>query len=130
MNFRLKYISLKLNSVHGLKAELGKVIKYDRLVKEIAQITGCKTEVIPYAITWDGIVSKYHKGYRKRIGVSDRTHAYTQYLALKNTLEIILRDAKGGDYSKPLEEEAIENAIDKLCNEYSEEDEMSLYFLH
>ncbi|KAI5173387.1 hypothetical protein PAEPH01_1936, partial [Pancytospora epiphaga] len=29
----------------------------------------CKTKIIPYLITWDGMVTNYHKQYSREIGL-------------------------------------------------------------
>ena len=46
-------------------------------------------KIIPFVLTWDGIVTKYHKTYCKEIGITKKIEAYTQYIVLKKTLESI-----------------------------------------
>ena len=36
----------------------GKLRKYDLLANELGLIHGCKTRIIPYVLTWDGIITK------------------------------------------------------------------------
>ncbi|KAL4719725.1 hypothetical protein ACJJTC_004657 [Scirpophaga incertulas] len=61
--------------------------KYDLIANELSLIYKCKVKIIPYVITWDGLVTKYHKKYRKEIGIQPKTEAYIQSLVLKKTLE-------------------------------------------
>ncbi|EQB61882.1 hypothetical protein NAPIS_ORF00547 [Vairimorpha apis BRL 01] len=61
-------------------------------------IHGCKTRIIPYVLTWDGLVTKYHTKYRKALEISDRIEAYIQSVTLKKTLESVsLEYRRGGD---------------------------------
>ena len=66
-------------------------------------IYGCKTKIFLYVLTWDGIVTKYHTKYRKRLDVSDRiVEAYIQPVTLKKTLEnISLEYRRRGDINVP-----------------------------
>lgn len=43
-------------------------------------------------MTWDGVVTKYHKQYRTDIGLDNRTQAYVQSRVLKTTLESLTMD--------------------------------------
>ena len=45
-----------LNSVENEKMR-----KYDLLANELALMYKCKVRVVPYVMTWDGVVSIYHK---------------------------------------------------------------------
>ena len=58
----------------------------------MAAIHKCKAKIIPYVLTWDGIVTKYHKSYVKQIGLPKPVEAYIQYITLKKTLESISYD--------------------------------------
>ncbi|KAM0676747.1 hypothetical protein BDAP_002659 [Binucleata daphniae] len=49
-------------------------------------------EVIPYVITWDGITTKCHKTYRRKLEIDKHVEAYIQSLTLKKTLESITLD--------------------------------------
>jgi hypothetical protein len=80
------------------QVETEKLRKYDVLANELTQIHGFKTLIIPYVMTWDGVVSKYHDIYRRRLEISDRIQAYIQALVLKKTLESISMDfRRNGD---------------------------------
>ncbi|KAF9763050.1 hypothetical protein NGRA_1553 [Nosema granulosis] len=67
--------------------ETEKMRKYDLIANELSQIYGFKISIIPYVLTWDGVVKKYHEIYRRRLEISDRIEAYIQSLVLKKTLE-------------------------------------------
>ena len=49
----------------------------------------CRTRIIPYVMTWDGIVTKLHKRYANDIGITESVEAYIQAIVLKKTLESI-----------------------------------------
>jgi hypothetical protein len=38
------------------------------LAKELGMIYKCKIAIIPYVLTWDGIVTSFHKKYQKQLG--------------------------------------------------------------
>ena len=71
------------------KVETEKLRKYDVLANELGFIYKCKTVIIPYVTTWDGLVSPYHHKYVKMIGIPRTTEAYIQSLVLRKTLECI-----------------------------------------
>ena len=48
-------------------------------------------------MTWDGIVTNYHKKYSREIGISDSVEAYIQANVLKRTLESISFEHRRGD---------------------------------
>ena len=50
--------------------------KYDLIGNKLTFIYKCKVKIIPYVMTWEGLVTKYHKKYRDEIGI---------YLTLKHT---------------------------------------------
>ena len=69
--------------------ETEKKRKYDLLANELGLIYKAKTKIIPYVITWDGIVTKYHKSYLKELNITPTIEAYIQSVTLKKTLETI-----------------------------------------
>lgn len=71
--------------------------KYDILAKELELMYNYKSKIIPYVITWDGIVTKFHKSYAREIGLGSKTQAYIQYVVLKRTLESISIDHRRGE---------------------------------
>ncbi|KAI5169550.1 hypothetical protein PAEPH01_0804 [Pancytospora epiphaga] len=48
-----------------------KMHKYDVLANKLGQEYGCRTRNIPYVMTWDGVVTKYHRRHSKDIGITD-----------------------------------------------------------
>ena len=73
-----------------------KAKKYDLLAKEMGATHKCKTKIIPYVMTWDGIVTRFHKKYSKEIGLTTKIEAYIQYIVLKKTLESISFEYRRG----------------------------------
>ena len=63
--------------------------KYDVLANEVGAMHGAKTKIIPFVLTWEGIVTKFHEKYVKEIGLTPKIQAYIQYITLKKTLESI-----------------------------------------
>ena len=78
------------------QVENEKTRKYDLIANEIALTYKCKVKIIPYVMTWEGLVTKYHKKHRSEIGISTKTEAYIQSLVLKKTLESISFDRRRG----------------------------------
>jgi hypothetical protein len=58
----------------------------------------CDTRIIPYVMTWDGIVTTHHKRHLKELGISTSTEAYIQSRVLKMTLESISYDFRRGQH--------------------------------
>ncbi|TBU11092.1 hypothetical protein CWI38_1390p0010, partial [Hamiltosporidium tvaerminnensis] len=56
---------------------------------ELGLIYKCSVELIPYVMTWDGIVTKYHKSHLKRLEIPMNVEAYIQSIVLKKTVETI-----------------------------------------
>ena len=72
-------------------------------------------KIIPYVMTWEGLVTKYHKKHRDEIGLSAKTEAYIQSLVLKKTFESISFDRRRG-----IEEDDGHNEVDALVNKIAE----------
>jgi hypothetical protein len=53
-----------------------------------------KTRIIPWVMTWDGIVTKMHKYYLKELGISNNIEVYMQSLVIRKTLESISLDQR------------------------------------
>ena len=69
--------------------EVEKKRKYDLLANELSLLYKCKSRIIPYVMTWDGLVTKYHKMYMTELEVTNNIEAYIQSKVLKKTLESI-----------------------------------------
>ncbi|KAG0435891.1 hypothetical protein DMUE_4487 [Dictyocoela muelleri] len=83
-------IEIGVTSIENLKKyEVEKFQKYRLLAKEMDQLYGKKSIVVPYVITWDGVATEFNKKYRKIIDIDDRLHAYIQSVSFRLTSEII-----------------------------------------
>ena len=76
--------------------EVEKCRKYDLLAGELGQMYKCKTKIIPYVVSWDGIVTSYHKKYIKELGITKNIEAYIQSRILKKTLESVSFESRRG----------------------------------
>ena len=76
-----------------------KARKYDVLAKEMSAMHNCKSRIIPYVMTWDGIVTRFHSKYSKEIGLTTKIETYIQYIVLKKTLESISFEYRRADNS-------------------------------
>lgn len=83
------------------KVETEKLRKYDVLANELGQMHKCKTKIVPYVMTWEGIVTKLHKSYMQEIGITPQIEAYIQTRVLKKTLESISFDYRRGIEERP-----------------------------
>ncbi|TBT98324.1 hypothetical protein CWI36_2438p0010 [Hamiltosporidium magnivora] len=72
------------------------LIEYDLLANELGFVYKCSVEIIPYVMTWDGIVTKYYKTYVKRLQIPMNVEAYIQFIVLKKTVETISFDRLRG----------------------------------
>jgi hypothetical protein len=101
-------VEVGITSIDNLQqVETEKLRKYDLIANELSQIYGFKSSIIPYVVTWDGVVTKYHDIHRRRLGISDRIEAYIQSLVLKKTLESISLDfRRNGNLEEIVSEES------------------------
>ncbi|TBU12460.1 hypothetical protein CWI38_0748p0020 [Hamiltosporidium tvaerminnensis] len=94
---KITLIEVGITSQYSLQiVETEKLRKYDLLANELGLIYKCSVEIIPYVITWDGIVTKYHKTYLKRLQIPINVEAYIQSIVLKKTVETISFDRRRG----------------------------------
>ncbi|KAF7678815.1 hypothetical protein TCON_2548, partial [Astathelohania contejeani] len=56
---------------------------------ELGLLYKAKTKIIPYVMTWDGVVTKYHRNYLKELNITPTIEAHIQSTVLKKTLETI-----------------------------------------
>ena len=102
--------------------EVEKLRKYDLLANEMGQIYKCKVHVIPIVITWDGIVTKFHKSYCKQLGIEKYIKAYIQSVVLKRTFESISLEFRRNN---TLSSESRDNRVDAAIEEiWSKEEEV------
>ena len=96
--------------------------KYDVLANEMGAMHNCKTRIIPYVLTWDGIVTKFHKSYTKELGLTVKIQSYIQFIVLKKTLESISYEyRRDGDIATPIDTEKL---VTKEVPEISEPEEV------
>lgn len=78
------------------RVENEKMRKYDLIANELGLMYKCKVKIVPYVMTWDGVVTVYHKKYLKELGITPNIEAYIQSRVLKKTLEGISFDRRRG----------------------------------
>ena len=78
------------------QVETEKAHKYDLLAGEISQLYKCSVKIIPYVMTWDGVVTKCHKKYISELDVPPNVEAYIQTRVLRRTLESVSFEARRG----------------------------------
>ncbi|XP_015189380.1 PREDICTED: uncharacterized protein LOC107073304 [Polistes dominula] len=89
-------ITVKCNKPDIL-VESEKLRKYDILANKLTQIYSFQTKIIPFVLTWDGIVTKYHRKYKEALNIPFNLEAYIQYVSLKKTMESISMDFRRQD---------------------------------
>lgn len=93
--------------------ETEKARKYDLLADELAALYKCKVRVIPYVMTWEGVVTKKHCRFARELGVTAHVAAYMQTRVLKRTLETI-----SFEHRRSIEDTgragAVEEAIERI----------------
>ncbi|TBU12593.1 hypothetical protein CWI38_0702p0010, partial [Hamiltosporidium tvaerminnensis] len=108
---KITLIEVGITSQDSLQiVETKKLRKYDLLANELGLIYKCSVEIIPYVMTWDGIVTKYHKSHLKRLEIPMNVEAYIQSIVLKKTVESISFDRRRGLDSGLNAEESWERA--------------------
>ncbi|TBU10048.1 hypothetical protein CWI38_2067p0030, partial [Hamiltosporidium tvaerminnensis] len=108
---KITHIEVGITSQDALQiVETEKLRKYDLLANELGLIYRCSVEIIPYVMTWDGIVTKYHKSHLKRLEILTNVEAYIQSIVLKKTVETISFDRRRGLESGLNAEESWERA--------------------
>ncbi|TBU10052.1 hypothetical protein CWI38_2064p0020, partial [Hamiltosporidium tvaerminnensis] len=108
---KITLIEVGITSQDSLQiVETEKLRKYDLLANELGLIYKCSVEIIPYVMTWDGIVTKYHKSHLKRLEIPMNVEAYIQSIVLRKTVETISFDRRRGLESGLNAEESWERA--------------------
>lgn len=67
-------------------------------------------------MTWDGVVTNYHKKYIQELGIQPSLEAYIQSVVLKKTLESISLERRRGHDQDEAGEEEVERAVEKLVD--------------
>ena len=69
LNRKIKITEIGITSKCNLqKTESFKKHKYIELGNELSMIHKMQVEILPFVITWDGMVTTFNKDYRKIIG--------------------------------------------------------------
>ena len=76
-----------------------------------------KTKIIPWVMTWDGIVTKTHKYYLKELEIQPNIEAYMQSIVIKKTLESISFDYRRGEDTIEQIAESSEKVVDTVSVE-------------
>ena len=97
-----------------LTVETEKARKYDLLADELAALYKCKVRVIPFVMTWEGVVSKRHCRYARELGVTPNVAAYVQTRVLKRTLETI-----SFEHRRSIEDTGREGAVEEAIRRIS-----------
>ena len=114
-------IEIGITSQDLLKqVETEKLHKYDLLAGEIGLLHGCTTKIIPYVLSWDGIVTICHKGYVKQLGLPDNIESYIATRVLKKTLKVISLSARQSIFDEVGDAERIERAVAEILGAASE----------
>jgi hypothetical protein len=98
--------------------EVEKHGKYDLLVKELGVLGKFRARIIPYVMTWDGVVKNFHRKQRNDLGITSAIEAYIQSRIVRTTLEAISLERirgklDGSSKGGPLEETAQELGNDQ-----------------
>ncbi|TBU15716.1 hypothetical protein CWI38_0308p0060 [Hamiltosporidium tvaerminnensis] len=128
---KITHIEAGITSQDSLQiVETEKLRKYDLLANELGLVYKCSVEIIPYVMTWNSIVTKYHKTYVKRLEIPMKVEAYIQSLVLKKTVETISFDRRRGLESGLNAEESWERASISVIMraEMHEEEDGAKYF--
>ena len=108
-------IEVGITSQDRLKTyETEKLHKYDFLASEISSLHKCPTKIIPYVMTWDGIVTKCHKSYVSQLGLSPNVESYIQTRVLKKTLETVSLEARRSIFDEAGDSERLEKALERM----------------
>ncbi|TBU05663.1 hypothetical protein CWI36_0601p0020 [Hamiltosporidium magnivora] len=92
---KITLIEVGITSQDSLQiVETEKIRKYDLLANELGLIYKCSVEIIPYVMTWDGIVTKNSKLHLKRLKLPMNVQAYIQSIVLKKAFETISFDRR------------------------------------
>lgn len=101
-------VEVGITSFDNLRAvETEKKNKYDYLANHCAAIhKATSTKIIPYVMTWEGVVTEYHEQYCKELGMDWKTEAYVQTRVLGMTYESISMEYRRGGIARESQQAA------------------------
>lgn len=73
-----------------------KIRKYDFLASELPLLYKCKTQIVFYAMTLDGLVTKYYSEYLTKLKIPMKINTYRQFTVLRKTLKLISLETRRG----------------------------------
>jgi hypothetical protein len=73
-----------------------------------------RTRIIPYVMTWDGVVTNFHRRYRNDLGITPTIEAYRQSQVLETTLEAISFEKRRGILDGYTRDDETHNAVERL----------------
>jgi hypothetical protein len=96
------------------KVEAGKHRKCDPLAKELGILYKCKARAIPHLMTWDGVVTSFHRRRQNDLGITPTTEECIQSRVLKTTPEVISFEKMRGMLDGYSREDETHNAVERL----------------
>ncbi|TBU05897.1 hypothetical protein CWI36_0556p0010 [Hamiltosporidium magnivora] len=98
--------------------------KYALLANDLGLIFKCGVEIIPYEMTWDGIVTKYHNSHLKRLEIPMDLETYIY--SIRASMGVIMRSEMHEEPIPPLkqaknEEDAAKNLKKIIHPKYQKE---------
>ena len=93
INKKITIIEIGITSRDNLQScENFKKQIYIPLANELSMRYKMQSEVVPFVITWDDMVTKFNTEYRKKLGIEDKTLSYIQSISMKKTFELIVNN--------------------------------------
>ncbi|TBT97257.1 hypothetical protein CWI37_2390p0010, partial [Hamiltosporidium tvaerminnensis] len=103
---KITLIEVGITSQDSLQiVETEKLRKYDLLANELGLIYKCSVEIIPYVMTWDGIVTKYHKSHLKRLEIPMNSRLNAEESWERASMGVIMRSEMHEELKPYLKEE-------------------------
>ncbi|KAF7682659.1 hypothetical protein TCON_2125 [Astathelohania contejeani] len=96
------------------QVEVEKKRKYDLLASELGILYKAKTKITPYVLTWESVLTKYHRSYLKELRFTPQIEAYIQSTVLKKTLETISLEHRRSIEDRLEATDVVEKAVDAL----------------
>ncbi|KAI5150636.1 hypothetical protein ENBRE01_1614 [Enteropsectra breve] len=72
------------------KVEKEKKWKYALLARELKNMYKCEVNIIPYVMTWEGLVTTKHAHYVQMMRLPRKIEAYIQYKIIKDTYDFVI----------------------------------------
>ncbi|TBU08568.1 hypothetical protein CWI38_2244p0020 [Hamiltosporidium tvaerminnensis] len=97
----------KKNKITLIEVGITSQEKYALLANDLGLIFKCGVEIIPYEMTWDGIVTKYHNSHLKRLEIPMDLETYIYSISGLNAEESWERASMGVIMRSEMHEEPI-----------------------